>query len=85
MADRSRARELAKQHLAEGDAVGWFEPFYAEAGNDPAAIPWADMTVNPGLVAWLDSAGARNLGRTALVVGCGLGDDAEELARRDCG
>jgi hypothetical protein len=41
----------------------------------------ASLAAHPALVSWLDrqpSAG----GATALVVGCGVGDDAEELVRR---
>jgi SAM-dependent methyltransferase len=77
---RERARELARRHLAEGDAVGWFEAFYAEAGGAAERIPWADLAPNPWLLEWLD-AHPEVTGR-ALVVGCGLGDDAELLASR---
>lgn len=61
-----------------------FEEIYAEAGDDLDAIPWASLAANTSLVAWLDSDAARRhaAGDRALVVGCGLGDDAEELARR---
>ena len=38
------------------------------------------MTVNPSLAEWLDRQQFRGNGRRALVVGCGLGDDAEKLA-----
>ena len=79
---RAKARELAKQHLAVGDAVGWFEPLYTSAAGDPRAISWADMCPNPNLLAWLAGPHGGQLGTRALVVGCGLGDDAEELARR---
>jgi SAM-dependent methyltransferase len=58
-----------------------FEEMYAAAGDDLAALPWAGLKPFPLLVEWLDGAGA-GLGRAALVVGSGLGDDAEELARR---
>ena len=46
------------------------------------AIPWASLAANRSLVAWLDRQPARR-GAACLVIGCGLGDDAEELAR--CG
>jgi SAM-dependent methyltransferase len=79
---RNRARELAQAHVAKGDAVGWFEPLYAEAQGDARRVPWADLKPNPNLVEWLDRESIRGEGRTALVVGCGLGDDAELLASR---
>src|SRR5262249_20956550 len=79
---RSQARELAGRFVASGDALGWFEPLYARAQGDAAAIPWCDLRPNPSLVAWLDRQPPRGSAGTALVVGCGLGDDAEHLAGR---
>lgn len=78
MVDQSRARELAERALASGDATGWFDDIYAE---DDAAIPWAHSAPNPHLVRWLD--GRENAAdASALVVGCGLGDDVEALHAR---
>lgn len=77
-----RARELARRALERSDPTGWFEPLYAEAGGDPAAIQWADLVSKPHLLAWLDHHRPAAAGRRALVVGRGLGDDDEELARR---
>ena len=81
MPDRAEARAMAEKHLARGDALGWFEALYAAASGDTGIIPWADGKPNPNLVSWLD-AHPLPAGRRAIVVGCGLGDDAEELARR---
>lgn len=78
--DRRRARALAHEAQARGDGTGWFEQLYREAAGDPAAIPWADLTPNPLLVEWL-RAHSPAPGTRALVVGCGLGDDARELLR----
>ena len=82
---RKRARELALEYLAKENPTGWFEALYAESGGDASTIPWADMAPNPSLVEWLDrrldGATAPPTAR-ALKIGCGLGDDAEELARR---
>ena len=50
-------------------------------GQDFGAIPWAALAANPALVSWLDQQPAP-AGDHALVIGCGLGDDAEEVARR---
>jgi SAM-dependent methyltransferase len=58
-----------------------FEEIYARAGEDFGAIPWAALAPHPALVAWLDRQPPGD-GRTALIVGCGLGDDAEEVSRR---
>ena len=58
-----------------------FEDMYAAAGDDLAAVPWANLAPFPGLVEWLDGEDDAAAG-AALVVACGFGDDAEELARR---
>jgi SAM-dependent methyltransferase len=57
-----------------------FEDLYAGAGDDLASLPWAALVPQPELVAWLDAHPA--VGGTALVVGCGYGDDAAATARR---
>src|SRR5689334_19150591 len=75
---RAAARELASAHLQRGDPLGWFDVLYRGAGGQASAVPWADLRPNPNLSDWLSLA-ALSPGR-ALVVGCGLGDDAELLA-----
>ncbi len=79
---RARARQLAREFAQRGDATGWFEELYTQAQGNEHGIHWADMAVNPNLVGWLDRRNMQGTGKRALVVGCGLGDDAEELARR---
>jgi SAM-dependent methyltransferase len=66
--------------LASGDAIGWFETLYTAAEGDEAHIPWADLRVNSHLAEWLARHRPASRGQRALVVGCGLGDDAEALA-----
>ncbi len=80
MEKRARARELASQYLAKGDPTGWFEQLYREAESGQSAIPWADRQPNPNLVAFWRQHPIAAAGRAALKVGCGLGDDAEQLA-----
>ncbi len=77
--DRALVRQLAAESLARGDATGWFDEVYRAAEGSRAAIPWADGQVNPSLATWLTAQVVADLGKRALVVGCGLGDDAEEL------
>lgn len=79
---RATARDIAHQHLSAGDTLGWFEDLYSRAQGDPSIIPWADLAPNSKLVEWLDAQGVMGNGKPALKVGCGLGDDAEELVRR---
>ncbi|MBM3726635.1 MAG: class I SAM-dependent methyltransferase [Acidobacteria bacterium] len=79
---RELARRLSREAWATGSPSGWWEPFYRAAEGDKTNVPWAEKGVNPNLIEWLDREGVRGRGQQALVVGCGLGDDAEELARR---
>ena len=57
----------------------------ARDAADPSAIPWGDLLPDPLLMRWLvdHHCGCAEPGCRALKIGCGLGDDAEELAR--CG
>ncbi len=73
---RERTQELAAEFLTRGDATGWFEALYREAAGDNERIPWADLEPNPFFVKFAKKTELKGNGRTALVVGCGLGDDA---------
>ncbi len=74
-------QDLAKAYADQGDPNGWFEEFYARADGDIHKVYWADLKPNPLLLGWLEK---RNLppGWRAITIGCGLGDDAEVLARQ---
>jgi SAM-dependent methyltransferase len=77
-----RANQLYRDATERGEALAWFEEIYAAAGGDAERVPWADEKPNPWLVEWLDQRSRSVDGENAVVVGCGLGDDAEELSRR---
>jgi SAM-dependent methyltransferase len=79
---RDLARELASRHYAAGDPLGWFEALYQHSNRDFAVIPWADREVNPHLAAWCQRESLPLPGQKTVVIGCGLGDDAEFLAAR---
>jgi hypothetical protein len=70
---------FARPALRAGDVTGWFEPVYAGAGDDPSAVPWADLEPNRLLVEWLERDGRHGDVARAIIVGCGLGDDLEVL------
>jgi SAM-dependent methyltransferase len=77
---REEMRQLARESIERGDATGWFEELYRRAAGSWERIPWADLVPNPYLLEWLASPEGRADAGTCLVVGCGLGDDAEALA-----
>jgi SAM-dependent methyltransferase len=64
----------------DNEATGWFEPLYAAAEAGEAVVPWDDHAANAQLAAWTASRAPDGRGRRAVVVGCGLGDDAEHVA-----
>lgn len=79
--DRARARELAAESIGKGDSTGWFEKLYQEGEAGKAVIPWANRNQNPGLLGFWKANPQITEGKIALVVGCGLGDDAAQLAQ----
>ncbi len=81
---RARARELAAEFVARHDDTGWFDALYKRAAGDFASVPWANLAPNPLLIDWLTEHMHPPVELRTLVVGCGLGDDAEELADWGC-
>ena len=65
---------------SEQDPTGWFEQLYASAQTGRAAIPWERSGPHPLLAEWSSAHALDGHGRSAVVVGCGLGYDAEHLA-----
>lgn len=76
---RERVREIQAEFAARGDVTGWFEALYQEANGDNEVIPWADLEPNVYFRRWSEATKLSGDGRKALVVGCGLGDDAKYL------
>ena len=62
---------------AHNKASEWFDGLYKENKESQENIPWAKQTVNPLLQTYLDKK-EEHKGK-ALVIGCGLGDDARAL------
>ena len=65
--------------IVENKPTEWFEKLYITTTESGAGIPWANMAPHPLFKNWIDKNELRSNGKTALVVGCGLGDDAIEL------
>jgi SAM-dependent methyltransferase len=76
---RERIRKIAGEYAERGDRLGWFDEVYRQAGGDTETIPWADLEPNRFFKAWAERHQLKGDGRKALVVGCGLGDDAKYL------
>jgi SAM-dependent methyltransferase len=76
---RKKTKKLAAEYLEKGDALGWFDELYRRAAGDNEMIPWADLEPNRFFRAWAEKVKLNGNNQTALVVGCGLGDDARFL------
>lgn len=74
------SRRLAAESLTGDDPLGWFERLYAQVEHGAAVAPWDRGGPHPLLVAWAEARALDGAGRRALVVGAGLGGDAEFIA-----
>lgn len=71
------------QHTdAQHEATAWFDGVYNSAHQAHRVPPWSTMQPRSAFLQWAERTMLRGHGRQAVVIGCGLGDDAEELARR---
>ena len=73
-----RADSLAAESLAAGDPSGWFDRLYQAGRRGEVDLPWDRGEPHPFLVQWARERTPE--GRRAVVVGCGLGHDAEFVA-----
>jgi len=78
---RARVRELAAEYTGKGNQLGWFDAVYQEAERGENVVPWGDGVPNPGLVEFWRKHPLETAGKRALVIGCGFGDDSEQLAK----
>ena len=63
---------------SDEEAIAWFEQLYVDAERGEAEVPWDRGEPNPLLVRWAER--RRPMGGRALVIGSGLGADAEYVA-----
>ena len=74
---RARILEMAREAESKSDPLIWFEELYKSSEGNEEMIPWSNGEPNHLLVEWLE--GKPPQGK-ALVVGCGLGEDAAYLS-----
>lgn len=79
-------KKMVKEHQQNDNPTGWFDSIYTDAQGDYKAVFWADLEPSPYLVKWLKenpvSLEDTHLSKQkkAIVVGCGVGDDAQALS-----
>lgn len=70
-----------KFKVDEDKPIDWFETLYANSDTSGDGVPWANMDTHPALANWLKKNALDGTEQKALVVGCGMGDDAIALER----
>ncbi|MGM3305059.1 class I SAM-dependent methyltransferase [Anabaena sp. WFMT] len=80
---QQKIKQLATQAIKQSKPSSWFEVLYAESQGDATQVPWANLTPHPYLQNWLNTHPQTREKPSALVIGCGLGDDAEALAKHE--
>ncbi len=83
--NRDDIRALRDRALADNRPADWFDPLYVAADGDQNQIPWALEGAHPALKSWISERSLTDIFQIpkakALVIGCGLGDDAEAIAQ----
>jgi SAM-dependent methyltransferase len=77
----ARADRLSAEAFAAGEPTAWFERLYAAGVAGEVSMPWDRTDPHPLLRDWVDAAALDGRGKRAVVVGSGLGADAEFLSR----
>ena len=75
-----RADELSADAIRRGEPTAWFDDLYAAGSAGEVSMPWDRTGPQVDLQTWAEREQVDGSGRRAVVVGCGLGADAEYLA-----
>lgn len=74
-------KKMVREYQENDDPTGWFDSIYKDAQGDYKAVFWADLEASPYLVDWLKNNKIDKSNKKAIVIGCGVGDDAEALSQ----
>lgn len=77
---RRQAGVFARRSLENSDPTGWFDALYASAVAGEVSMPWDRDQANPVLVGWAGERHVTGARQRALIVGAGMGRDAEFVA-----
>lgn len=77
---QNEADRLANASVERGDPNGWFEELYAAGESGEVTMAWDRAEAQPLLAEWTTREELTGAGRRAVVVGAGLGADAEHVA-----
>jgi len=72
-------KQMVKEHQENDDPTGWCNSIYEDAQGDYKAVFWADLEASPYLLKWCKENPVKDNMKKAVVIGCGVGDDAQAL------
>lgn len=78
--DLAAYKEMVRSYQDKDEPTAWFDSIYRDAEGDYRNVFWADLEPNPYLLSWLNNNAFKHAKRKAIVVGCGVGDDAEAMS-----
>ncbi|MFT5660340.1 MAG: 2-polyprenyl-3-methyl-5-hydroxy-6-metoxy-1,4-benzoquinol methylase [Sulfurimonas sp.] len=78
--DPVKYKAMVKSYQENDDPLGWFNSIYTDAMGDHNNVFWADLAPSPYLLQWLENSPQKAQNKKAIVIGCGVGDDAEALS-----
>lgn len=78
--DPAAYKKMVKSFQDRNEPTAWFDSIYTDAEGDYRDVFWADLEPNPYLLSWLNNNDFKHSGHRAIVIGCGVGDDAEALS-----
>jgi len=73
--------KMVKTYQKNDDPTGWFNSVYENANGDYTKVFWADLEPSPYLIDWINKNHINKKEKTACIIGCGIGDDAEALSK----
>ena len=79
--DPLKYKKMVKDYQDRDEPTAWFDSIYKEAKGDYKAVFWADLAPSPYLIKWLKEEIVQKKEKKAIVIGCGVGDDAEALSQ----
>ena len=79
---REKVISLATEAVENSNPTGWFDTLYQDANGAISQVPWAQSTAHTYIQNKLENNPPEATGKSAIVVGCGLGDDAEAIAKQ---
>lgn len=79
--DSVKYKTMVRSFQENDDPFGWFDSIYTDAEGDHNNVFWADLEPSPYLLEWLNNCPNTSKDKRAVVIGCGVGDDAEALSK----